>query len=94
MDNETKRLTAVNLTVEHLYRAAKQLSISEKAALVDKLTHGCDEQETTVSVENISALTKTLHQINFMTQGEMALVLDVIASKLRSAEADTKEDDC
>jgi hypothetical protein len=64
MDNETKRLTAVNLTVEHLYRAAKQLSPVERAALVD-----------------------------LMTSNDVALVLDAIASKLRSAEADKKEDD-
>jgi phosphotransacetylase len=93
MNNGTERLTVVNATAERLYRAAKQLSISERAALVNKLTHGCDEQETTVSVENISALAKTLHQINFMTQGEMALVLDAIASKLRNPGANAKRDD-
>jgi hypothetical protein len=93
MDNGTEGLIPANLGVDHLYRAAKHLSVGERAALVDKLMYGCDEQKHTMSFESMAAQPKLIQQINLMTPAEMALVLDAIASKLRNPGANTTQDD-
>jgi hypothetical protein len=93
MNNETKGLIAVNPAVGHLYRAVKDLSSRERTALNNELRQDFNQQETAVSPESIASQTRILQQINLMTPYELALVLEVIASKFRSAGTDAEKDD-
>jgi hypothetical protein len=86
MNNETEGLLSVNLAVESLYRVAQNLSVSEKEALIHKLMYGSNTQETTERFENISAQIRILQQVSSMAPNDMALVLEAIAARLRSAD--------
>jgi hypothetical protein len=91
MNNETEGLLSVNPAVEHLYIAAKALSVREREALIHKLMYGSNAQEPTGSFEGISAQVRILQQVSSMPPNDMALVLEAIAARLRSANVGKDE---
>lgn len=74
---------------DSVYEKAKNLPIDERVELVKRLlgNHGT----TTVCFGNSSVTADTVYQINLMSPDDMALVLEAIASKIKSPEASEED---
>jgi hypothetical protein len=90
INNEAEGFIVINPEVAQIYKAAQALPSRDQAVLL--LTLMQSQQGNPVNLGNSAAQAKTIYQINSMTPAEMALVLDAIASTLRSGGANAKQD--